>query len=82
MNTKSSNTMNVAKSRISRKRENKCGDSELLVSCNINDRLNHKDLKRRQRESSPFPTGQKTHSVDQCSIMVSQNLVGLILFKL
>ena len=82
MNIKSSNKMKVAKSRLSRKGENKCSNSKSLVSCNINDPLNNEDVKRRQRESSPFSTGQKTRSVDQCSIMVSKNLVSLILLKL
>ena len=82
MNIKSSNKMKVAKSRLSRKGEKKCSSSKSLAPCNVNDHLSYEDVKRRQKESSPFSTGQKTSPVDQCSIMVSQNLVGLILFKL
>ena len=74
--------MKVAKDRLSRKGDNKCSSFKSLSPCNINDRLSYEDVKRRQSESSPYSKGQKTRSVDQSSIMVSQNLVGLVLFKL
>ena len=77
MNTKSINKMKVAKSILSRKGENKCSSSKSLASCNVNDHLSYEEVKRRQSESSQYSKGQKTRSVDQSSIMVSQNLVGL-----